>query len=161
MVDDVLRSELLQRRERDQAVRTSVSHGNIEAVDVANTAFMKRVIAEHGWPGFDLAGEDGAHAAWLLVQHADRDPAFQQQCLPLLQDAVASGQASPADAAYLIDRVRVAEGRPQVYGTQYRQSAAGGEPHPIEDPERLDQLRAEVGLGPHADYDRQVRRLQT
>jgi hypothetical protein len=35
----------------------------------------------------------GAHAAWLLGQHAPPD--LQEECLPLLQDAVARGDANP------------------------------------------------------------------
>ncbi|GLY82295.1 hypothetical protein Airi02_002270 [Actinoallomurus iriomotensis] len=122
---------------------------------------MKRVVAAYGWPGSGLVGEDGAEAAWLLVQHADHDPGFQKQCLALLEDAVASGQASRVNLAYLTDRVRVAEGRPQVFGTQYRRGDGGPEPRPIEDPGRLDQRREKAGLGPHGVYDRAMRRLPT
>src|SRR5439155_1758694 len=65
-----------------------------------------------------LAGEDGAEAAWLLAQHADRDPAFQRRCLDLLAEAAARGEASWMHVAYLTDRVLLAEGKPQEYGTQ-------------------------------------------
>ena len=54
-----------------------------------NTARMKGIVDEHGWPGRSLAGEDGANAAWLLVQHADADPAFQERCLALMEAAAA------------------------------------------------------------------------
>jgi len=62
------------------------------------------------------------------------------------------GKASPAHLAYLEDRVRVNAGQPQRYGTQF--TVTGGEfgPHPIEDPHRLDERRAEAGLEPFADY---------
>lgn len=160
--DPDLRMELLHRRDRDQAIRTTIpkrepwpEHIRQECrrVDADNTTFMKSVITEHGWPGHELVAEDGARAAWLLVQHADQDPQFQAACLELLRAAVAAGQARPAELAYLTDRVRVAQGRPQPYGTQYGPSG----PHPIEDPEHLDERRAQVGLGPHAEYDRTVR----
>ena len=39
---------------------------HLRAVD-ANTARMKTIVAERGWPGRSLVGEDGAQAAWLLV----------------------------------------------------------------------------------------------
>lgn len=163
-----LREELLRRREHDQAVRGAVppaerwptfTHEQVEAVDADNTEFLKRVIAKHGWPGRDLVSKHGAAAAWLLVQHADHDREFQKQCLPLLRDAVAAGQADPAELAYLTDRVRVGEGRPQVFGTQYTRGPDGAVPHPIEDPEDLDVRRERAGLGPHAEYDQAMRRL--
>ncbi|MEV1174769.1 DUF6624 domain-containing protein [Nonomuraea sp. NPDC049784] len=167
MLDPELRDELLARMERDQEVRLRVPVGEPlsadlleewERVDTDNTEFLKRVIDERGWPGHDLVGEQAAHAAWLLAQHADRDREFQRQCLPLLQDAVAQGQATPQELAYLVDRVRVGEGRSQVYGTQYEQTSEGGfGPHTIEDPERLDERRSEMGLEPHAEYDQHMR----
>lgn len=49
--------------------------------------------------------EVGAHAAWLIAQHADRRPAFQRRCLKLLTHAVASGEASAAGLTHLTDRV--------------------------------------------------------
>lgn len=56
--------------------------------------------------------------------------------------------------AYLVDRVRVAEGKPQVYGTQWGSNADGNpEPRtPIEDEANVDILRASVGLGTIDDY---------
>ncbi|MDF2710480.1 DUF6624 domain-containing protein [Nonomuraea muscovyensis] len=164
--DAELHHELLRRMRRDQAVRTCAplsspwtdeQHAECDAVDASNTAFLKRVIAQCGWPGRDLVGEEAAHAAWLLVQHADHDVAFQRSCLPLLEEAAVAGQASWADHAYLVDRVRVAEGRPQVYGTQYGMHAGRLELQPVEDPDRLDERRARAGLGPHAEYDRMHR----
>src|SRR5207244_6160203 len=92
-----------------------------EAIDADNTAWLKDVVRRHGWPGCSLVGAEAANAAWLLVQHADRDPAFQRECLSLMEAAVAAGDASPADLAYLTDRVLRAEGKPQRYGTQFTQ----------------------------------------
>ncbi|MBG0818763.1 DUF6624 domain-containing protein [Planomonospora sp. ID82291] len=166
--DAGLRDELLRRMDRDQAVRTAAPPGSAwpaelleewRTVDIDNTAFLKSVIAERGWPGADMVGERAAQAAWLLVQHADLDPDFQRSCLPLLHAAVEAGHAQPSHLAYLIDRVHVAEGRPQLYGTQYgvREGVLG--PQPVEDPEHLDERRASVGLEPHADYDRTMREL--
>jgi hypothetical protein len=76
----------------------------VRAVDAANTARMKRIVAERGWPGRSLVGDDGAQAAWLLVQHADHDPAFQRACLELLGQAVQAGEADARQHAYLTDR---------------------------------------------------------
>ncbi|MFI9591177.1 DUF6624 domain-containing protein [Nonomuraea sp. NPDC052265] len=168
MLDVELRDELLRRMDRDQAVRTVAPLGvplpreideEWDAVDTGNTAFMKGLIAERGWPGNDMVGEEAAHVAWVLIQHADLDLEFQRSCLPLLRAAVDAGQAKASDLAYLIDRVRVAEGRPQVYGTQYWVQDGVFGPRPTEDPDRLDKRRAEVGLAPQADYGRTMRDL--
>ncbi|MFI6396196.1 DUF6624 domain-containing protein [Nonomuraea sp. NPDC050540] len=100
-----------------------------------------------------MVGDDGGSAAWLFAQHADHDVAFQRRCLDLLRKAVAAGQAELSQVAYLTDRVRVADGRPQLYGTQYHEPDGRLQPRPIEDLDRLDERRAEMGLGPHAAYD--------
>jgi Family of unknown function (DUF6624) len=88
----------------------------LASVDADNLAWLKDVIAEVGWPGRSMVGKDGAHAAWLLAQHADRDPAFQRRRLDLVTQAAARGQASPAELAYLTDRGLLAEGKSQEYG---------------------------------------------
>ncbi len=168
-IDVRLRDELLARAERDQRVREATPlreawsedvAAQCRAVDADNTSFLKTVIAVQGWPGRDLVGRQAADAAWLLCQHADADRDFQHLCLRLLADAVAAGQADPSHLALLTDRVRVADGRPQVYGTQYFKPEHGEfGPSPIEDPEQLDARRQQVGLEPFAAYDQRMREL--
>ena len=89
----------------------------------------------------------------MIAQHADLDPEFQQQALELLREAVADGQASPGNLAYLEDRVAVAKGEPQLYGTQVGCRRGGPVPAtPIEDEAGLEERRKEAGLDPYADY---------
>jgi len=160
VADEKLRQELLDRKEKDQVVRKEVmkqqpgaaEFTKMQKVDRENTAWLKKVIDERGWPGKALVGEDGAHAAWLLVQHADLDLAFQKKCLELLAAAVKKHDASAQDMAYLVDRVRVAEKKPQVYGTQLDQVDGALKPKPIEDEEHVDERRKEVGLPPLSEY---------
>jgi hypothetical protein len=143
--DPALRAELLDMMEEDQA-----GTGDFNA----RQSRLAEIFDEHGWPGWQLVGEDGSTAAWLIVQHADLDVEFQRRGLALLEDAVAASDASPGDLAYLVDRVRVADGQPQVYGTQWTPDAAGEwQPRtPIEDGANVDARRAEAGLGTIAEY---------
>jgi hypothetical protein len=125
-MDDALAAELAARMERDQAVRTAVQrHASAEAIDRLveidheNTAWLRGVLDRVGWPGNSLVSEQGALAAWLLAQHADGDLGFQRECLARPAAAVEAGEAEPSHLAYLTDRVRLAQGQPQVYGTQF------------------------------------------
>lgn len=145
-MDDALRSELLELKEADQAFRRRMNEEMEE--ELARTARIRELIRERGWPGRSIVGADGASAVWLLVQHADDDPEFQERALELMQAAVDAGEADPQELAYLTDRVRVAQGKPQVYGTQFGRTG----PQPIEDEAHLDERRAAVGLEPFADY---------
>ena len=131
----------------------------LRLLDEDNTAWLKEVVRSQGWPGRSLVGEEAAHAAWLLAQHADHDPTFQRECVDLLEKAVQRGEASASDWAYLVDRVLRGEGRPQRYGTLFTEASAGLQPQPIEDLERLDERRASVGLGPFEEYRQQMVRL--
>ncbi|MGH8951915.1 MAG: DUF6624 domain-containing protein [Acidimicrobiia bacterium] len=164
-----LRQELLEMMAEDQAVRTGIAQPGDDrsadelfaawdSVDAANAARMREVIDEFGWPGWSLVGEDGAEAAWVLIQHADFHLDLQKQGLALLEAAVAAGDASPGDLAYLTDRVLVAEGKPQVYGTQVSIEDGIVTPRtPIEDEENVDVRRAEAGLGTLEEYYEELR----
>jgi len=163
--DSALRRELLSMVDADQQVRQGFGSqmepekvARMQAVDAKHTARMKAIIVEHGWPGRSLVGEDGAHAAWLLVQHADAS--FMAQCLPLMDHAVSAGEASATDYAYLLDRVRMNQGKPQVYGTQFTSGADGKFVlYPVEDAEHVDERRRAVGLPSMAEYERKIREV--
>jgi hypothetical protein len=149
--DAELHDELLAMLERDQSGRTG---GPDEEGDEVRTERLKEIVAQHGWPGFDLVGEDGEDAAWAIAQHSDLDPEFQRCALALLEIAVADEQGSPGNLAYLSDRVAVAAGEPQRYGTQVG-CTADGKPNPatpLSEPDRIDELRAEADLPPYDEY---------
>jgi hypothetical protein len=157
--DQAMRHEMSRKYRPSDALDAGETAAAL-AVDRDNTARMKEIIAEHGWPGVTLVGDDGANAAWLLVQHADLDVPFQQRCLPLLAAAVAAGEAAPSNLAYLTDRVRVHLGQPQVYGTQLTLTDGQLSPSPIEHETRVDERRAAAGLDPLAEYVAMVREHQ-
>jgi len=118
------------------------------AVHRRNAARLREIIAEHGWPGIDLAGDDGAGAAWLIAQHAVGEPDFQRQSLALLNECVARDEVPAWQAAYLGDRVRRFEGWPQVYGTQHHPSDEhrGDVLWPIWDAAHVNDRRRDVGF---------------
>ena len=158
--DEALRAELREMFRVDQELRHKwMEEGDdqelasqVREIDQRNTARMRQIVDTHGWPGKTLVGEDGANAAWLLVQHADRDRSFQKRCMGLMA-AAGPEEVSQGDLAYLVDRVRVGEGQPQVYGTQFWTDGSGKfGPQPIEDEGLVDERRARVGLGTLEEY---------
>jgi hypothetical protein len=160
-----LRKELLAMVEPDQNIRkemikngvnrpSKATLGRMDEIDSRNTARMKSIIKEYGWPGPGLVGWDGTEAAFILVQHADHS--FQKELLPLMQKEYRAGDLSGPNYALFIDRVLVEDGRPQVYGSRAKHFDQWkmGEPvlYPIEDEANVDKRRAEVGLSSLAEY---------
>jgi hypothetical protein len=89
-----------------------------------NTARLKAVVVDHGWPGRSLVGEDGAHAAWLILQHAGSgvstigtpdNHVFRRSCVRLLEQAVREGEAHPRHLAHIVDGIRAGAGEPPEY----------------------------------------------
>jgi len=124
---EALRDELLQMADAEQVLRRKVFIDGVRdeetllsvvELDHQNTERMKEIVAAIGWPTISKVGEEASKAAWLLVQHADRDVAFQEYCLMLMKVAAFTGDVSPGDLRYLTDRVQINKGLPQVYGTQ-------------------------------------------
>jgi len=150
----VIAAEIAQMYEADQAKRKRweqqkrnvISEEDV-ALDEKNTERMKEIVSEIGWPTASKVGKEGAHHAWLLVQHADHDVDFQLHCLELMKEASAN-EVDKTDIAYLEDRVRVNQGRGQLYGTQFMQKNNQHIPRPIEDEKNVDKRRSEVGMGP-------------
>jgi hypothetical protein len=97
----------------------------------------------------------------LIAQHADLDREFQKSCLPLLEEAAKIGEARAEQVAYLTDRVLVAERNPQRYGTQFTIINDDLVPAPMEEPEKVDERRASVGLMPLMEYIEMVRKMHT
>ncbi|WP_020571918.1 DUF6624 domain-containing protein [Neolewinella persica] len=120
----------------------------LQATDRDNTNRMREIMAEIGWPTYDKVGRYASNTAWLLVQHADRQPQFQAQCLPLLKAAVDAEQATPSNYAYLYDRVRKSRGEKQYYATQPADNRVTGEKSfvTIEDEPGVQQRREAMGI---------------
>lgn len=134
-------------------------HERVRAIDRANIKRIKQIIGEYGWPGFDLIGEEAAHGFWLLVQHADEDRRFQEYCLVLMNTALKAKQANPKDFAYLTDRVLVASGKPQKYGTQFHRIQGKLVPRPISNRAALETRRKKVGLESFKAYKKRMEEI--
>jgi hypothetical protein len=145
-----LGAEIVAMSKADQAMRKSRTWD--ASIDVKHTARMHQIVAAIGWPTISKVGQQASHMAWLLVQHADHDRDFQRACLALMR-AQPAAEVNPQNIAYLEDRVRIGEGRPQLFGTQFHTNKQGElEPLPIENPEQVDARRTAIGLSTLAEY---------
>lgn len=143
----------------DERVFFQKKVGSISAaLDLSQTEDLKRLLTVHEWFDISVFGAIADNNAWLLVQHADQDRAFQVRVLPILEARWPLGETKPANYALLFDRVATSWSDPslrqlQRYGTQGACSGPGAwAPLPSEDPAHLDERRASVGLEPEAEY---------
>ncbi|MEO0341107.1 MAG: DUF6624 domain-containing protein [Bacteroidota bacterium] len=130
------------------------ARAEIQATDQENLIAIRAIFEEHGFPSKSLVGEEASHRFWVLVQHADQDVDFQAEVTADLSIKCEAGEADVKDYAFLLDRVRVNRAQKQVYGTQVELKADGSAfiPKPLEDPDTVEQRRAQVGLEPLSKY---------
>lgn len=127
---------------------------NMILTDNSNLVEVRKIFYTYGFPNYDLVGTRGSSNFWLLVQHQDRSPAFQDSVLVLMKIEAEKGKASWNNYAYLIDRVKVNAGEKQIYGTQMQMNNdnTSFEPKPVIEPEKLNERRKSVGLGTIEEY---------
>jgi hypothetical protein len=157
-----LRDELARRAEADQDARFAIKQAKVQSgplvdqamkVDRENLAWLRPLVDRDGFPTVAEVGSDGVNHTWILVQHADADRPFQNRVLDQIRPRVATGEVDGEEFAQLTDRVLLAEGKKQRYGSQF--VGAGDKPmtlRPVEDAAHLDDRRAAMGLPPMAAY---------
>lgn len=125
-----------------------------DSVFTSHYTRLQKILSDYGYPGFDLVGKQGSRDFWLLVQHLDKWPDFQQNVLDAMKKQVLKKNASTGDYAYLTDRVRLNTNRNQLYGTQvsYNTDSCQAVPRPTENSEFLNKRRKEVGLDSIEEY---------
>ena len=165
-----LRADLLRRYALDQAVRddsTVASFTDFETlaglwafgkgavritrVDWPNQRSVRASVAENGWPTAAEIGTDGMDALFYIVQHGPVD--MQRQALPSFRAAWRAGHLEGQAVAMMTDRILMADGQPQMYGTQFLGGL--GRPMalvPIRDAAHVDARRAAMGMSPLAEY---------
>ncbi len=157
-----LRTELLGMAELDDELRSQITADNMQdtelmtklldellAREVKFAARMGEILEEFGWPGVDMVRSDGAESAWVLVRHGDID--LQERALELIAQSGNSGVAE-VDVAEMTDRVLVGRGKPQLYGTQFKQFHGQLVQEPFDNADSVDARRARLGLPPMDVY---------
>lgn len=152
-----LLNDLMVLRDRDIETRSHLLRegklygsyaSEMQQVHRENAVELDRLISQYGWPGISLVGLEGSRVAWLIAQHSICTPELQRKFLALLSKASESGDVPKLQVAFLTDRVRFNEGKPQLYGTVLDWDKNGELSCEVEDVDRLDVRRNEVGLCP-------------
>lgn len=120
--------------------------------DSVNTTFITSLLDERGYPGKSVVGSSLAGTAFLVIQHAPHET--QLNYLDMITGAADDGEVNWRSVALLVDRVRLGNDEPQLYGSQvYRDTVTNAYYFgPIAYPEKVDSMRGTVGLGPLQSY---------
>lgn len=166
--DKPLKAELEQILKTDQGVRQEyqaavTKYGNnseevrqaiqkMVATDQENKKQVTGIIDAHGWPGKSMVGKQASLAAFLVIQHSDKET--MEKYLPQLREAAAKGEAEKSQLALMEDRVLMNNGKPQIYGSQLNVNNETGQPelYKIADEANVNKRREEMGLEPLEDY---------
>ncbi|HQD45463.1 MAG TPA: hypothetical protein PK041_07170 [Kaistella sp.] len=113
-------------------------------LDGENIKRVEEIIAKYGYPGKALVGTPENRAAWIVIQHSS--PQVIQKYLPMLREAVKNGDLDRQSLALTEDRNLMYQGKKQIYGSQFFE--ANGKPAfwPIENSEKVNELRKEAGF---------------
>ena len=120
---------------------------------LAHAAWLKADLRDHGWYKISIYGADADQAAWLIVQHARHDLAFQETVVAMLEPLWQSGETAGENFANLYDQTAHFKGRPGRFGVMGDCTAPGvWTPAPQEDEDATDAWRAKAGMPPFAQY---------
>ncbi len=135
----------------DQRKAASSAVGaDLMQVDQETLAELLKMVPAEGWFRRSLYGEEAVTGAFNIIQHAGSE--VQRRFLPVLGRLVAEDEVKPGAYAMMWDRLALADGQMQRYGTQMRCVSGRWVPAPIKAPDGLDARRAEVKLKPVRDY---------
>lgn len=149
--------EIIKRGKLDQDLLFERVEGDIDSVVKDNSEYIQKVFKKHGVIGIKNFGKDASLYAWIMVQHAIRwnsreylelGKSYLKQMKENLDDLNAK------NIPLLEDIILISENKPQIYGTQVRQNEKTKklEPYPLKYPDKVDDLRKQMGLELIEDY---------
>lgn len=143
----------------DLEVRTefqSGAGGYIYQVDTLNTAELKVILQEYSWADIIEGDPQLFKQAFHVVQHSP-DETFRAEVLAEISPYAERGEIDGQEYALMYDRVELAAGRQQLYGSQYKCVDGQYDVYDLKDPDGVDARRAIMGMSPLKEYLEQGR----
>jgi len=125
-----------------------------DSVFTKNQKRIGEIFNKYGFLGYDLVGKGGSFDFWLITQHSDHNPEFQQKVLEKMKIEVDRNNADPKNYAMLVDRVKINTGQEQIYGSQvlFNIEIAQAYPKKLFDSVNVNKRRKSIGLEPIEVY---------
>ncbi|MBY0462690.1 MAG: hypothetical protein K2Q34_05880 [Alphaproteobacteria bacterium] len=148
--------KLIQAAEHDMQVRASLIengelqkfgyHPKMKAVHEENLVLLEDFISKYGWPIPSLHGKKAFESAWFICIHAIEHPKQMIQGRDSIKELLDKGEAVGHEYACIYDRIALYTDGRQKYGTQFWPSRKGWHLKGLEDAEKADEYRAQIGM---------------
>jgi len=164
--DNPTTQALLDMRQKEQTLQAKIDEASDQFGDeqalfeldeqqqkmhVAHMAKLEELMGSAGWISSKEYGKTACEQALTIMKNSPGERL--EAHLDVLLNAAKTGEANPAEVAYIHDKVLMHQGKKQLYGTQiaFNEKKGINDVYPIQDEANVDARRAEVGLGPLAD----------
>ncbi|MFI5151382.1 MAG: DUF6624 domain-containing protein [Bacteroidia bacterium] len=146
--DPEMAMELLEIQARDQSIRmnTQIPPERARLMDENNKIRIGQIIDATGYPTAVRVGLTASEVPVLILIHSDLST--QLKYLRAIKKSVRHKELNGEYLGILTDKIRIARGKPQLYGTQFRRDSLTGknEAYPIKDLRHINKRRAALGF---------------
>jgi hypothetical protein len=126
------------------------SHETIQKEDSLNFIKLTKLVGKNNFPKESEIGKRQQKAVFMPIIHNAKVSAMQTY-LPLIEDRCKNGEAAWIYYALLYDKIKMIQGLPQRYGTQF-QDHSFKKLYLNEGIEKVNAARIKLGLEPIASY---------
>jgi hypothetical protein len=148
-----IEAELLRRVGNDQAsLKDPARKSDRPFIMADNLEYLRSLTHRVGWIDIPRFGKSSASAAILIAKHGS-DLSLMKAALPIVEADVVQHGGSGEMYSVLYDELQITLGNRQRYGTQI-DTDKDGHPYilPLENLEKVDQYRKEIGILSFKDY---------
>jgi hypothetical protein len=164
-----LRDELVLMEKVDQDARKKCTNGSTEeqvkclaelskTIDEPHTKRLEEIFDQIGFPNSAKVGREGMRAFMIVLQHAPTD-ALRVKSVKPITAAFKNRELSPIDYANFIDRLRLHQGKKQLYGSGFEFKEGKMIMSPTEDMKNLEKRRARIGLPSLAEHVKMMKEM--
>ena len=165
----VLRDELLLMEKVDQDARMKCANGSadeqvkcfaplLKAIDEPHTKRLEEIFDQIGFPNTVKVGREGMQAFMILLQHSPTDTLRVRSLKPITA-AFKNKELPPMDYANFVDRLRLHQGKKQLYGSGFDFKDGKMVMSPTDDMKNLEKRRKSIGLPPLAELVKMMKEM--
>ena len=129
-----------------------------KTIDEPNTKRLEEIFDQIGFPNSAKVGREGMQAFMILLQHAPTDELRVKSLKPITA-AFKNKELTPMDYANFVDRLRLHQGKKQLYGSGFEFKGDKMIMSPTEDLKNLDKRRGKIGLPPLVEYAQMMKEM--